>query len=157
MKLRWYHSTSIYVAVYQSWQAVHFSWCLSSMSLFLEVKPVFRTKGQRELLSGHEWTAFLGPASLSVPLSSGSPGTSEYTCREHCGEHLAVTRMLRNSAHCPSENHEKQSSLLTETYKLVFAGLTDYSVPKYNYVGLEVETPFLTLTDLRYTDDFPLN
>lgn len=62
-----------------------------------------------------------------------------------------MTCMLQNSAHCTSENHEKQSSLLTET--LIFAGLTDYSVPKYNYVGLEVET----LTDLKYTDDFPLN
>ena len=40
---------------------------------------------------------------------------------------------------------------------LVFAGLTDYIVPKYIYVVLEDETPFLTLTDLKYTDDFPLN
>lgn len=62
---------------------------------------------------------------------------------------------LQNSAHCTSENHEKQSSLLTET--LDFAGLTDYSVPKYIYVGLEDEMPFLTLTDLKYTDDFSLN
>lgn len=65
--------------------------------------------------------------------------------------------MLQNSAQCTSESHERQSSLLTETYKLFFAGLTDCSVPKDNYVGLEAETPFLTLTDLRYTDDFPLN
>lgn len=52
VKLRRYHLASIYVAVYQFWQAVHFSWCLSSMPLFLEMKPVFRTKGQRELFLG---------------------------------------------------------------------------------------------------------
>lgn len=68
-----------------------------------------------------------------------------------------MTCTLQNSAHCTSENHEKQSSLWTETYKLIFAGLTDYSVPKHNYVGLEVEMPFLTLTDLKYTDDFPIS
>lgn len=31
-----------------------------------------------------------------------------------------------------------------------FAGLTNYGIPKYNYVGLEVEMPFLTLTGLKF-------
>lgn len=89
-------------------------------------------------------------------LSFGSPADQSTRAENTWGKHRAAACMLQNSAQCTSENHEKQSSLLTETYKLIF-GLTDYIVPKYNYVGLEVETPFLALTDLKYTDDFTLN
>lgn len=47
----WYHLASIYVVVCQAWWAVSFLWCLSSTSLFLEMKPVFRMIGQSELVS----------------------------------------------------------------------------------------------------------
>ena len=64
MKLRWYHLASIYVAVYQFWQAVHFSWCLSSMPLFLEMKPVFRRKA---------WVSFTAEAPpLQIPFNTDS-------------------------------------------------------------------------------------
>ena len=63
--------------------------------------------------------------------------------------------MLQNPAYCTLENHEKQSSWLTETYKFIFAGLNTESL--IIIVGLEVEMPFFILTGLKFADNFPLN